>query len=235
MTTYVPTTVELADDSPEALFELFESRGLGDGLPLVPPTRERVDAMLGPGAGDPDEVLATLLPRAGIVTRRVVAINAVLAGCPPETFPVVLTAVRALAAARDEPARRERDHAPGGAPRARARRDRDARPASRRASARSVPATAPTRPSGARCGSCSCTSRARARGRATPRRTGSRRSTRSARPRTSTRPRGRGTPRAAASTRPARSPCTAARARTTCTTWRRTATRSSSSTRSRRR
>ena len=43
-------------------------------------------------------MLATLLPRAGIVTRRVVAINAVLAGCPPETFPVVLTAVRALAA-----------------------------------------------------------------------------------------------------------------------------------------
>ena len=49
-------------------------------------------------AGDPDEVLTTLLPRAGIVTRRVVAINAVLAGCPPATFPVVLTAIRALAA-----------------------------------------------------------------------------------------------------------------------------------------
>jgi hypothetical protein len=42
-------------------------------------------------------VLATLLPRAGLLTRRVVAINATLAGCPPEVFPVVLTAARALA------------------------------------------------------------------------------------------------------------------------------------------
>ena len=57
--------------------------------PIVAPTPARVDAMLAHADGDPDEVLATLLPRAGIVTRRVVAINAVLAGCPPETFPVV--------------------------------------------------------------------------------------------------------------------------------------------------
>ena len=87
MTTYVPATAELADDSPEALLELFEARGLGDGLPLVPPTPERVDAMLAHADGDPDEVLATLLPRAGVVTRRVVAINAVLAGCPPDDVP----------------------------------------------------------------------------------------------------------------------------------------------------
>ena len=53
--------------------------------------------MLEYATGDPDEVLFTLLPRAGIVTRRVVAINAVLAGCPPLAFPVVLTALRALA------------------------------------------------------------------------------------------------------------------------------------------
>ncbi len=97
MTTYVPDTIEIADDSPEAIAELFDARGLGDGLPVVAPTPARVDAMLDLAAGDPDEVLATLLPRAGIVTRRVVAINAVLAGCPPETFPVVLTAIRALA------------------------------------------------------------------------------------------------------------------------------------------
>jgi hypothetical protein len=38
-----------------------------------------------------------LQPRSGVVTRRVVAINAVLAGCPPPTFPVVLSALRALA------------------------------------------------------------------------------------------------------------------------------------------
>ena len=97
MTTYEPELVEVADDSPEAIYALLDARGLGDGLPLVPPTEARVAAMLEHSDGDPDEVLFTLQPRAGIATRRVVAINAVLAGCPPEVFPVVLTALRALA------------------------------------------------------------------------------------------------------------------------------------------
>src|SRR5262249_39469583 len=96
--TYEPESYELLDESPEGMYELFDARGWGDGLPLVPPTPERVDAMLGHAAGEADEVLCTLLPRAGLVTRRIVAINAVLAGCRPEVFPVVLSAVRALAA-----------------------------------------------------------------------------------------------------------------------------------------
>jgi hypothetical protein len=95
--TYRPEMVELADASPEAMLDLLESRGLGDGLPVVPPTEARVASMLAAAEGDPDEVLFTLQPRAGIVTRRVVAVNAVMAGCPPEVFPVVLTALRALA------------------------------------------------------------------------------------------------------------------------------------------
>ena len=94
--TYTPEFVEIADESPEALFALLESRGLGDGLPVVAPTRARVEAMLEFAAGDPDEVLFTLQPRSGIVTRRVVAINAVMAGCTPAVFPVVLSALRAL-------------------------------------------------------------------------------------------------------------------------------------------
>jgi hypothetical protein len=88
---------EIAADTPEAMFDLLAERGLGDGLPVVPPTPERVEAMLAHAEGDYDEVLFTLQPRAGLVTRRVVAVNAVMAGCPPETFPVVLTALRALA------------------------------------------------------------------------------------------------------------------------------------------
>ena len=94
---YEPEFVDIADDSPEAMFDLLTSRGLGDGLPVVPPTRERVEAMLQFATGDADEVLFTLQPRSGIVTRRVVAVNAVMAGCPAEVFPVVLTALRALA------------------------------------------------------------------------------------------------------------------------------------------
>ncbi|HEY4332460.1 MAG TPA: hypothetical protein VGM78_07820 [Ilumatobacteraceae bacterium] len=95
--TYAPSTVELESEAPEAIAELFARSGWGDGLPLVAPTLARVDAMLAHATGPADEVIATLQPRAGVVTRRVTAINAVLAGCPPETFPVVLSAIRALA------------------------------------------------------------------------------------------------------------------------------------------
>ena len=43
--TYEPDTLDVEDDSPEAILELFASRGWGDGLPLVAPTKARVDAM----------------------------------------------------------------------------------------------------------------------------------------------------------------------------------------------
>ncbi|MBV8950296.1 MAG: hypothetical protein JOZ99_05430 [Actinobacteria bacterium] len=89
--------LELADESPEELHALYEQRGWGDGLPLVAPTPERVDAMLEAGGpADPDEVVATLPPRFGRATRRVIAVNAVLAGCGPEHLPVLVTAVRGL-------------------------------------------------------------------------------------------------------------------------------------------
>jgi hypothetical protein len=86
--------IRLADDSPETLLALFEERGWGDGLPLVPPTRERVDAML--GGLDPDETLGVVAPRFGLATRRAIAVNAVLAGARPDLFPVIATAIRAL-------------------------------------------------------------------------------------------------------------------------------------------
>ena len=90
--------IDIADESPEAVLEAYAERGWGDGLPLVAPTPERVDAALAAlGGADPDEVVATLPPRFGEATRRVIAVNAVLAGCPPACVPVVVTAVRALA------------------------------------------------------------------------------------------------------------------------------------------
>ena len=98
VTTMTATTdwlIEIADDAPETVLAVLADHGWGDGLPVVAPTPERVDAMLA-AAGDPDEPLATLQPRRGVVTRRAVAVNAVLAGCAPEVFPVVLSAVRAL-------------------------------------------------------------------------------------------------------------------------------------------
>ena len=92
-----PELLDLTDESPEALLDLYAARGWGDGLPLVAPTEERVEAMLAATDGDPDEVLAVLAPRFGRATRRLMAINAVLAGCEPSVMPVLVTAVRALA------------------------------------------------------------------------------------------------------------------------------------------
>ncbi|NNE74355.1 MAG: hypothetical protein HKN26_11870 [Acidimicrobiales bacterium] len=94
-----PKMLDLATEDPIAVMELFAEHGWGDGLPLVPPTIERVEAMLaGTPDTDPDEVIATLEPRGGLATRRMIAVNAVLAGCAPEHLPVLVAAVRALAA-----------------------------------------------------------------------------------------------------------------------------------------
>ena len=89
--------LEVGEDV-EAVDALLAARGWGDGLPVVPPTPARVDAMLAAlGDVDPEEVVATLPPRFGEATRRIIAVNAVMAGCAPAHLPVVVTAVRALA------------------------------------------------------------------------------------------------------------------------------------------
>jgi hypothetical protein len=87
---------ELADESPEALSRWMAAQRWGDGLPVVAPTAERVDAMVAAYAGGADDLLGTVPPRFGVATVRTVAVNAVLAGCPPAVFPVVVAAVRAL-------------------------------------------------------------------------------------------------------------------------------------------
>ncbi len=85
--------VELAtlEDEMEAMFE----RGWSDGLPLVPPTEERVLAMLAGTDRAPDEIVAVVPPQLTPCTVEKVAINAVMAGCRPEYLPVVLALVEA--------------------------------------------------------------------------------------------------------------------------------------------
>ena len=69
-----------------------------DGLPVTPPTRERVDAMLKHCGFDGAEVVTMLPPAFEEATWRDIAINAVMAGCLPAYLPVVGAAVNALAA-----------------------------------------------------------------------------------------------------------------------------------------
>lgn len=79
------------EDPIEALFD----RGWSDGLPLVPPTPERVLRMLAGSDRPADAVVAEVPPNHTPATVEKIAINAVMAGCKPEYLPVVLAAVEA--------------------------------------------------------------------------------------------------------------------------------------------
>lgn len=85
------------EDSLEAALETFEQNRWTDGLPIIPPTEKRVTAMLDVVRRDPKEVLGVLAPSHSDATVELVAINAVMAGCKPEYFPVVIAAVEAVA------------------------------------------------------------------------------------------------------------------------------------------
>lgn len=79
------------DDALESCFE----RGWTDGLPVVPPTDERIVRMLAGTTRSPDEIIGNIPPNQHECTVEKVAINAVLAGCRPEYMPVVLAVVEA--------------------------------------------------------------------------------------------------------------------------------------------
>ena len=81
---------ELSDD-----IETCYEKDWTDGLPVVPPTEERVYRMLQGSSWEAAEVLGKMPPFNISATVEKVAINAVMAGCKPEFFPVVLTAVKA--------------------------------------------------------------------------------------------------------------------------------------------
>jgi hypothetical protein len=87
-----------APDDFEAINRLYRERRWSDGLPIVPPTQERVERMLGQTRRARGEIVARIAPGFGAATVEHVAINAVLAGCDPEYMPVLIAAVEAVAA-----------------------------------------------------------------------------------------------------------------------------------------
>ncbi len=76
-------------------FEFMFEQGLTDGLPVIPPTPERVARMLAGTRRDPLEVVAVVPPNLAPATVEKVAANAVMAGCRPEYLPVVIAALEA--------------------------------------------------------------------------------------------------------------------------------------------
>ncbi len=85
-------------DDVEALHRMFCERGWSDGLPVVPPTVERVKRMLSMTQRPHDEVVATVAPAFGAATVGHIAINAVMAGCAPFCIDLLIAAVEAVAA-----------------------------------------------------------------------------------------------------------------------------------------
>lgn len=80
------------DDVHEFMFD----QGFSDGLPLIPPTAERVIRMLAGTRRDPQEPVATIAPNMGTATVEKIAINAVMAGCKPEYLVVIIAALEAV-------------------------------------------------------------------------------------------------------------------------------------------
>ncbi len=85
----------------ESVNAWFLANDMTDGLPIVPPTEERVRAMCDYAAKvlgwQPLDVVATLAPKWGAATVQAIAANAVMAGCKPEYMPVLIASVQAMA------------------------------------------------------------------------------------------------------------------------------------------
>jgi hypothetical protein len=78
------------------LAEWYYEQGYSDGLPVIPPTPEKVEAMVAALGGEPEKLECRVPPRWGGLTREVLAINMVMAGCRAQYAPVVRAALLAL-------------------------------------------------------------------------------------------------------------------------------------------
>ena len=92
-------TIEL-DETPEgmdAVNRFLAERDWSDGIPVMPPTPVAVEQMLKGTRRGPQDVVMVMEPGFGLATVEKIAINAVMAGCRPEQFPVLLAAIDCLA------------------------------------------------------------------------------------------------------------------------------------------
>ncbi len=94
---YDYSPIRFEGESDEDVYEQFQQycmdNDMGDGLPLVPPTRSRVDEMLTGISYPPEKEIGVVLPRGGMATVEKIAINAVMAGAKPEYLPVIVAMV----------------------------------------------------------------------------------------------------------------------------------------------
>ena len=86
----------LVPSDPAETFSFFSDRGWTDGLPVLPPTLAAVRKMVAAGGKKADVILGVIPPLNGVATVEKIAANAVMAGCLPDYYPLVLAAVRAI-------------------------------------------------------------------------------------------------------------------------------------------
>ncbi len=89
--------ISVTGDAFAEINDLFYKRGWTDGLPIIPPTRERVQEMLKGSPLPPDQVVGAVELMKGQATVEKIAVNAVMAGARPEYLPVIIAAVQAMA------------------------------------------------------------------------------------------------------------------------------------------
>lgn len=92
----ITITGESYEIAAEEFNRIYLDNKWGDGLPMVPPTQERVKWMLSGTSRSPDEVIGKVSPKLGVATIEKIAINAVMAGAKPEYLPVIIAIMEAL-------------------------------------------------------------------------------------------------------------------------------------------
>lgn len=91
-------TGEEFNESADLAEVMYEVGWAADGLPVVAPTRQRIDKMLEANSASPLQIVAVVPPRGGLATMKVIAANCVMAGCRDDFFPLVISALRAMSA-----------------------------------------------------------------------------------------------------------------------------------------
>ena len=97
----------------DAIQDWFHHQDLSDGLPVVPPTPERVERMVAGSGRDPGDEVGIIDPKRGVATIEKLAVNAVMAGCLPSYMPVIVAAMVRDVRSDLQPARHPVNHQPG--------------------------------------------------------------------------------------------------------------------------
>ncbi|MCY4194405.1 MAG: hypothetical protein OXF04_08950 [bacterium] len=84
------------EGGPEAVEAYLREQGMTDGLPIIPPTPERVAAAVAAAGLPGDHVVSAVAPLNAPATVEKIAVNAVMAGCRPEAMPVLIAAIDAF-------------------------------------------------------------------------------------------------------------------------------------------